>query len=398
MLRKVLLRSQRPLQLIIALLGAFAGVFILLFSVQVYVDLKSALDKRDDLLGADYLVIQKSVTTLNTLGSGGIGFSEKEISDIHDESFVEEVGIFEASRFKVTGAITGLPGAKELYTEAYFEAVPDRFLDVKSNEWKWIEHSKDVPVILPGAYLDAFNFGFGPSQGLPPLTEKAFKLLKLRIRIQGTSEVYFNGRIVGFSDRINTILVPLNFLRYANANFQSRPETEPARLILAVSDIAHPGIARMMEDKGYDTNQENLKGSRIKTVLIVSLSLFLLIGGVIVILSILSFIQYSQILISKVNYELRVLLLMGYRHNFLAGRYILYTVLLVMLVFALGFLALVPAKAELLKYLKSYEMDIAPGLSWQVWITAIGLFLLYLLFNGWSIALNIRRLAKSLQG
>ncbi|HRE96909.1 MAG TPA: hypothetical protein PK637_09100, partial [Flavobacteriales bacterium] len=61
MMRKVLLKSQRPLQLIVAMLGALAGVFMLLFSIQVYLDLSAALNAREDLLGSDYLVIQKQV-------------------------------------------------------------------------------------------------------------------------------------------------------------------------------------------------------------------------------------------------------------------------------------------------------------------------------------------------
>ncbi|HRE96911.1 MAG TPA: hypothetical protein PK637_09110, partial [Flavobacteriales bacterium] len=216
--------------------------------------------------------------------------------------------------------------------------------------------------------------------------------------IRGNSDVFFNGKIVGFSDRINTILVPLDFLRYSNLNFQTRQPTSPSRLILAVTDLSHPGIARMMEEKGYDTNQENLKGSRVKTILLVVLVLFLFIGGVIVVLSILTFIQYGQILISRVNYELRVLLLMGYDHTKLANHYLGYVMIWLAIIFlsAIGLLYL--AEIELLKYLKEYELSTQPGISLYVWLAAFGLILVYTAINAWSIRINLRRLAKNLQG
>ncbi|MBX7095494.1 MAG: hypothetical protein K1X56_12305 [Flavobacteriales bacterium] len=398
MLRKVLLRSQRPLQLFFASLGAIAGVFILLVSIQFFIDLKEALTKKRDLLGADYLVVQKSVSTLNTLGAGSLGFSSGEISDLMDYPFVEEVGIFESSQFKVFAAISGIPGTKDIFTDAFFEAVPDRFIDISSKNWYWEEGNIEVPVILPSTYLDAFNFGFGPSQGLPPLSEKAFKMLTLKIKIKGSSEINYRGKIVGFSDRINTILVPLNFLRYANRNFSVRQQENPSRLILAVTDISHPGIARMMDEKGLDTNRENLRGSRVKTILIVLLSIFLFVGGIIVLLSLLGFIQYSQILISKANYELRVLLLMGYKHSTLAKRYIAYSAITITLVMVVAYVGLFLAKAELLKYLKAYEMEIPESIAMWTWISGLLLFLLYMLLNGINIVLNLRRLAKTLQG
>jgi hypothetical protein len=397
MLSKILLRNQRPLQLVLALFGALIGAFILLVSVQFYIDIQSALNSREDLMGSDFLVIQKKVGTASTLNLSRLGFSEEEIATIEKQDFVQEVGRFEANCFKVSAKLVGLPDNKEMLTDAFFEAVPDRFLDVKSDNWHWNSTAEEVPVILPGNYLDAYNYGFGPSQGLPPLSEKAFKMLKMEIRINGKERVIFKGRIAGFSDRINTILVPLPFLDFANAQYGITPPVPPSRLVLAVEDISHPALARFLEEHGYDTNQEGLKGSRAKMVLFIVLALFLFIGGLIVLLALLSFVQYMQILVQHIHYELKILMLMGYRPSKISFRYSGYILLIVTSVLLIAFVGFWLARSYFLEFTASYELAMPQEVSLFTWLVGGALFLFYVLTGSVSVFLNIRRLAKNLQ-
>lgn len=397
MLSKILLRNQRPLQLLLALFGALIGAFILLIAVQFYVDIQSALNSREDLMGSDFLVIQKKVGTASTLNLSRLGFSEEEIATIEKQDFVQEVGRFEANCFKVSAKLVGLPENKEMLTDAFFESVPDRFLDVQSDKWHWNSTADEVPVILPGNYLDAYNYGFGPSQGLPPLSEKAFKTLKMDIRIDGKERVVFKGRIAGFSDRINTILVPLPFLEFANANYGTSQPVPPSRLVLAVEDISHPALARFLEEHGYDTNQEGLKGSRAKMVLWIVLALFLFIGGLIVLLALLSFVQYMQILVQHIHYELKILMLMGYRPSKISLRYSGYILLIVTSVMLLSFIGFWLARSYFLEFTASYELDMPKEVSLLTWMVGGALFLFYVFTGSVSVFLNIRRLAKNLQ-
>jgi hypothetical protein len=149
MLSKILLRNQRPLQLVLALFGALIGAFILLVSVQFYIDIQSALNSREDLMGSDFLVIQKKVGTASTLNLSRLGFSEEEIATIEKQDFVQEVGRFEANCFKVSAKLVGLPDNKEMLTDAFFEAVPDRFLDVKSDNWHGIPQRRRSLLFYP---------------------------------------------------------------------------------------------------------------------------------------------------------------------------------------------------------------------------------------------------------
>ena len=78
---------------------------------------------------------------------------------------------------------------------------------------------------LPRNYLNLYNFGFAQSRSLPQLSEGVMGMVNLDIRITGVGRTEnFKGKIVGFSNRLNTILVPETFMTWANNEF--RPGAE----------------------------------------------------------------------------------------------------------------------------------------------------------------------------
>lgn len=397
MLTRILLRSQRFVQLIIAFAGAVLGAFILLFSVQLYFDMNETLITKSDVLGSDYIVIQKKVATSDMLSMETPVFYEDEIEEIAAQGFIEEVGKFESSLFEAKATMAKSENLPHLNLDLYFEAVPDRFIDVKSEKWKWKEGDELVPVILPSYYLDSYNFGFAPGRNLPPITEKMATSMRLVLEIDHKKEEYqFPCKVIGLSDRINSLLVPMDFLEYANQNFRSREPKETSRLILAVSDLTDPKLALFMEENDYDTNQENLKGSRIKTVLNIMFIVFLVLGSIIVVLSALSFIQYSQIMISNVNYEIKVLILLGYKYLHISTKYIIYLSLLFLLIICCAWVLMLFGKSIFDEMISEYQFTPNPALSPDIFKTALFFIAGMVLVNSISIVLHLRKLAKQL--
>ena len=75
-------------------------------------------------------------------------------------------------------------------------------------------------------------------------------MVNLDIRITGVGRTEnFKGKIVGFSNRLNTILVPQSFMKWANENFAPNAEAQPARLIIEVSNPADSAIASYFQKK-----------------------------------------------------------------------------------------------------------------------------------------------------
>lgn len=397
MLSKILLRSQSLWQLVIAFTGSFLGVMILLVALQFYFDLWKTMVVKSEVLSEDYLVIQKHVSDFNTLNFISTDFNSAEIEEIRKQKFVQDIGQFKSSLFPAVATLTGAKNLPKMYTDIYFESVPDRFIDVQSEKWKWQPGDTVVPIILPSAYLETYNFAYAPSKNLPPLSEKSFSMLYFHIIIKREEgNVNLRGNVVGFSDRINSILAPDAFVTYANANFRNKDAGNPTRLILAVDEITNPLLARFMEEKGYDTNQERLKGSRIKSILQVSLSIFLVVGSIIVILAILGFIQYSQIIISKAVYELRVLLGLGYNYLTLAKGYIIYFAVIYVFVTLFAIAGLWVAKYMLDAYLESKAYEVQPGIHSTVYLVAFVFMTGFMIINSLSVILQLKKLAKRL--
>ena len=108
-------------------------------------------------------------------------------------------------------------------TDMFFESVPDAFVDVSLDKWHFDEGTQTIPIIIPRNYLNLYNFGFAQSRNLPKLSEGVMGLIQMDINMRGNGHVeQYKGNIVGFSNRLNTILVPQSFMEWANQNFAPR--------------------------------------------------------------------------------------------------------------------------------------------------------------------------------
>jgi hypothetical protein len=130
MLSKILLRSQSLWQLIVAFLGSFLGVLILLVALQFYFDLWRTMVVKSEVLNEDYLVIQKHVGDFSTLNIISADFNKQEIEEIKKQNFVDDIGEFKSSLFPAVDTLTGEKNLPNMFTDIYFESVRDRFIDV----------------------------------------------------------------------------------------------------------------------------------------------------------------------------------------------------------------------------------------------------------------------------
>ena len=207
-------------------LANLCGMVIVLLGIQFYKDVLPVFTQGDSFMKKDYVIVSKQVSTLGSLVGKGGTFSRADIADMESQPFAKRTGAFTPAQFQVSAGM-GMAGM-QLYTAMFFESVPDEFVDVKLDQWHFDEASRTVPIILPRNYLNLYNFGFAQSRNLPKLSEGVMSLIQMNIRMSGNgeSEVY-QGNIVGFSNRLNTLLVPQSFMEWANSRFA--PHAEPGR-------------------------------------------------------------------------------------------------------------------------------------------------------------------------
>lgn len=312
-------------------------MLIILLGIQFYTDIQAVYDGEDSFMKSDYLIVNKKISAISTITGRSNAFTQDEVDDLKSQKFVERIGCFSPSAYNVRASFN-MEGMARMSTEMFFESVPDDFVDVAHDRWNWEEGSTDIPIILPKNYLDLYNFGYAQSRSLPKLSEGILGAINLTIRIDGNGRSdEYNGRIVGFSSRLNTILVPDAFMKWANNTYAGTRVKETTRLILEVNNPTDDAITAYLQDNNYETDQDKLDASKTTYILKIVVGIVMSVGLVISILAFYILMLSVYLLVQKNSSKLENLLLIGYSPAKVSFPYQALTVGLNVLVFALSF-------------------------------------------------------------
>lgn len=317
--------------------AGFAGLSIILFGIQFYADTKPLYSSNDSFLNPDFLVINKKVSTLSTISLSSTTFSEKDIKDIQQQPFVKKTGLFTSSKFGIRASVSSSTFGR-FYTEMFFESVPNDFIDVQSEDWVWSDEQNYIPIIIPRTYLTLYNFGFAQSQGLPQVSENLVEKIKLTVTVYGNGKSKnFDANIVGFSDKLNTILAPESFLKWANVEFGNENESKPSRILIETYNPGDPLIAEYFSEKNYEI--ADYRGNTGKAAYFMRLVIItvLIIGLIITLLAISLMLLSISLLIYKNKEKLENLILLGYSRYVVAKPYQILSLSLTLLIFLFAF-------------------------------------------------------------
>jgi len=341
MIWKVLKNNIKPGQLAGTFLGVMLGLTILMGALSFYLDIKPIFEDKESFWKDEYIIINKKIKLNDTYAQMNDASTEKplftveEIEDLKKQSFVKDVAEFSNCSFMISASTTDDSPIAGFYTDLFFEAVPDEYVDVNYNNWKWEENNDFVPAILPKTYLNLYNFGFAQSQNLPQVSEEGVGMIKFNITIKGNGKRQkFETRIVGFSERINTILVPKSFVDWGNKNFGSEEQPSPGRIIIIAKDPSSPELFKYIEDHNYDLNKSELSNSKALAFLKIIITIVLIIGLVIILLAFSLMVISIQLLLHRNNENIAKLGMLGYSLKEISRPY----QLLVIILFAVTFL------------------------------------------------------------
>ena len=304
MLHKLQRKTLIPAQIAGYTLTLLVGVAIVILVIQLYSDMKPLLTQQTDVLKAQAVTVSKKVTLFKTIDKSRLAFSEKELNDIQSQEFVKRIGKYNSTTFHTSASINLGGGA--FYTELFFESVPDEFIDVKSDRWKWDADTEFLPIIIPEDYLNLYNFGFAESQSLPVISKGTVEQIPFNVHVEGNGKRRdFKSGIVGFSNTINSILVPEDFLQWANSEFGKAEKNNVTRLLVEFTDSSDERIPDYFESHGLDIKERELQSSKIMFFLRIAVLFVLTVATIIIILS-MAFIVMSMNVIVQKNRELFV--------------------------------------------------------------------------------------------
>jgi hypothetical protein len=298
-------------------IGLGIGVLLLLCSIQMYINIQQLLGGENQRKeGSDFISISKTITN-ETMGQLEKNlFNENDIKDISNKPFIQGVSPLTANRFRVQlSAGDIIPFS----TDMFLESLDDKFIDTVPPNFNWKEGQDYVPIVFSSDFLEIYNV-FAPGYGLPQLSESTASQVMVYITCFGQNgeKQTFRASIVALSDRVNSIIVPKNFLEWANNKFGNTTDVKASRLYIKTQDANNPDFLSYLQQKNYKVNKDKTKFGRVKQVLQGIFSGLGIFGLLVVILALMLFSFYLQLMIARSKDNLQLLLMLGYSPNWLS--------------------------------------------------------------------------------
>lgn len=327
-----------------ARIAAFAisnliGMAIMAVGLQFFLDARSIWSRPDSFLSSDFLAVNKKIS--GPFSKQSTLFTPEEIADIERQPWVKRLGAFESANFRIyasMGLDTLGDSGRNISTAMFFEAVPDEFIDLRDSGFSYTPGAEEIPMVISKDYLAMYNFGFAGAAGLPQLSEQVVSGIPLRLTLtddNGNNRRHFFGRIVGYSNRFNTILVPRDFLTLMNAEYSSAPGARsakpsgdtpsvgrissassvtpenPSRIIIDVNSPGDTRIAEYLEAHGLELAGDKSQSSAAYLLKVIA-AIVISIGGIITLLSLLIILLSMSLLMEKNRTKIHSLLMLGY--------------------------------------------------------------------------------------
>ncbi len=302
------------------------GMLIVLLGYQFYRDVMPVFTSEDSFMKSDYIIVSKKIGMGNTISGRTNTFSPTEVNEVENQPFASSVGTFTSTEYKVEASM-GVNGVNVLNSELFFESIPDHFVDAPKGSWIYTPGDHVVPIILPRAYITMYNFGFAQSRSLPKISDGLVGMINFDIFIHGNGHAdRFKGKVIGFSSRLNTILVPQAFMDWSNNYFAPGSHSDPTRLIMQVDNPANEKVTKYIDQKGYEVEDDKLQAEKTTYFLKMIVTMVMVVGLVISILSFYILMLSIYLLVQKNSSKLENLLLIGYSPNNVARPYQLLTI------------------------------------------------------------------------
>ena len=313
-------------QLIGFAIANLIGLTIVLLAVQFYRDVRPVFNDEESFIRKDYLIITRAVTGAGAMMGNNGEFSDTDISDLEQQPWCRQVGRFLNSDFAIDARL-GVGSGHAMHSQFFFEAIPDEFIDIDPEQWGFNPDKPVVPVIISRDYLSLYNFGFASTQGMPRISEGQAEMIPLEFTLSGNGlRDDMPGRIVGFSNRLNTVIVPEEFMEWANQRYGTETQQQPQRLIVEVSSPGDVKIEQYMDEHHYEVAGDKMSTSKANYFLTVISGIVIAVGIIISLLSFFVLMLSIYLLLQKNTQKIQDLLLLGYSPAQVSKHYILLVV------------------------------------------------------------------------
>lgn len=355
--------------------GLGIGIMLLLCSLQLYINIQKLLDNDNPRKsGSDFISVTKTVTN-ETMGQPEKNlFSGADIEALKKQPFIEDAAPLLANQFRVQASAGSII---PFMTDLFLEALDEKFMDTVPPDFTWKEGQETVPIIFSADFLEVYNV-LAPGQGYPQISEETMTRVQILLTCFGPAgKENFRASIVGLTSRVNSVLVPEEFLNWANKRYGGTTDVLTTRVFIKTKDANNPEFLRFLDANNYSVNKDKVKFGRVKAVLQTVVSGLGIFGLLVVVLALMLFSFYLQLIIAKSKDNLQLLLMLGYEPRWLtrvvAKRWVPTYILIVIGALAASSLL----QWVVYKNTNQMEASMDPTLHWSVWaFSAVLIFLI----------------------
>jgi hypothetical protein len=366
--------------------GLGVGVLLLLFSIQMFVNIQLLLQENSPRKsgGYDFISISKTITNEN-MGKDN-SFTSADLVHLRGQPGIEGVAPLISNQFRVRATAGDII---PFSTDLFLESIDNDYIDTLPPSFTWQPGQITVPIIFSSDFLEMYNV-FAPAQGLPQLSAKTISSVNIILECSGPyGSMNFKGNIVALSDRINSLLVPGSFMNWSNQRFSGDTAVHASRVYIKTKDANDPKLISYLNGQDFHLNEDKVKFSRIKSILQNIVGALGVFGILVIVLALMLFSFYLQLMIAKSKDNLRLLLTLGYSPKWLSQS-VARTWLPVYLFIILISLACTQILNLLFLHLSFASRAHLPAiLHWSVWLTAIILLAL-------TMGINLKLVRKEL--
>jgi hypothetical protein len=368
--------------------GLGIGVLLLLVSMQMFINIQQLLKENSPRKnGYDFISISKNITNEN-MGKDN-SFTDADLTKLKTYPGIDAISPLISNQFRVRATAGDVI---PFSTDLFLESIDNGFIDTLPPSFTWQPGQPVVPIIFSSDFLEIYNV-FAPAQGLPQLSEKTLSSVNIILECSGPGgTLNFRGNIVALSDRINSLLVPKSFMNWGNLHFTGDTTARVSRVYIKTKDANDPKLLSFLDQQDYHLNKDKVKFGRVKSILQNIVSALGVFGILVIVMALMLFSFYLQLMIARSKDNLRLLLTLGYSPRWLANS-VAKTWLPVYLFIIIG--ALVFTQLLHLLFLRlSFvgQGDLSYLLHWSVWLIAIILLLLTAYINSRLVTKELNKI------
>ena len=368
--------------------GLGIGVLILLVSLQMFINIQQLLKEDSPRKnGYDFISISKTITNDN-MGKDN-SFTKADLIQIKSRPQIEGLAPLISNQFRVRATAGDVI---PFSTDLFLESLDNDFIDTVPPSFTWQPGQIIVPIIFSSDFLEMYNV-FAPAQGLPQLSPKTLSSVNIILECSGPGGMLnFKGNIIALSDRVNSILVPKTFMNWSNLHFTGDTAVHISRVYIKTKDANDPQLISFLDQQNYHVNKDKIKFGRIKSILQNIVSALGVFGILVIILALMLFSFYLQLMIARSKDNLRLLLTLGYSPKWLANS-VAKTWLPVYLFIIVSALAITQVMHLLFLQLSFVDKaNLSWFLNWSVWLIAILLLALTVFINSRLVKKELNRI------